>query len=148
MTTKKPLRVYVDMCADLFHAGHVALLARARALGEELYAGIMNDADMTAYKHAPVLTMAERIAVVAACRYVDGVIPDAPTRPTPQFLAAHGIDVVVHGDDYTEAQVEEYYGAIRRTHRLEIVPYTQGISTTEIVRRIRARQDLDGGGGS
>ncbi len=139
---QRPVRVYVDMCADLFHAGHVALLARARAFGDELFAGVMNDADMTAYKHAPILSMAERIAVVAACRHVDRVIPDAPTRPTPAFLDAHGIHVVVHGDDYTQAQVEAYYGAIRRTHRLEIVPYTNGISTTEIVRRIRARTDL------
>ncbi len=142
MNARKPVRVYVDMCADLFHAGHVALLARARALGDELYAGVMNDADMAAYKHAPVLTMAERIAVVAACRHVDHVIPDAPTRPTPAFLDAHAIDIVVHGDDYTEAQIEDYYGAIRRSHRLAIVPYTKGISTTEIVARIRARDDL------
>jgi glycerol-3-phosphate cytidylyltransferase-like family protein len=86
--------------------------------------------------------MAERIAVVAACRHVDHVIPDAPTRPTPAFLDAHAIDIVVHGDDYTEAQIEDYYGAIRRSHRLAIVPYTKGISTTEIVARIRARDDL------
>lgn len=49
---------------------------------------------------------------------------------------------LVHGDDYTEAQIKEYHGMIRRTHQLRIVPYTQGISTTEIVRRIRARDDL------
>ena len=136
------IRVYADMCGDLFHAGHVNLLRRARAAGDELVAGVMNDTDMAAYKHPPILTMAERITVIAACRYVDHVLPDAPTRPTPEFLDRHGIDVVVHGDDYTEAQIEEYYGAIRHTHQLLVLPYTPGISTHEIVARIKRRSDL------
>jgi cytidyltransferase-like protein len=127
------------MCGDLFHAGHVNLLHQASALGDELVVGVMNDHDMTAYKHAPILTMAERIAVIAACRHVDEVLPDAPTCVTPAFLDRHRLDIVVHGSDYTEAQIEAYYGQIRGTHRLVILPYTKGISTTEIVGRIRSR---------
>ena len=92
------------MCGDLFHAGHVNLLRQARALGDELVVGVMNDADMTAYKRAPVMTMAERIAVIAACRYVDRVVPDAPTRPTAAFLDGLGVTLVCHGDDYTAAR--------------------------------------------
>jgi len=136
------VRVYADMCGDLFHAGHVNLLRQARALGDELLAGVMSDADMAAYKHPPILSMAERMAVIGACRYVDRVVPNAPTRPTPEFLDALGVDIVCHGDDYSEAQIEDYYGAIRRTHRLVLVPYTAAISTTEIVARIKARADL------
>jgi len=103
----------------------------------ELVVGVMNDADMAAYKRPPVMTMAERIAVIAACRYVDRVVPDAPTRPTPAFLDALGIAIVCHGDDYAEHQVEDYYGAIRATHRLVLLPYTPSVSTSEIIARIR-----------
>lgn len=131
------VRVYADMCGDLFHAGHVNLLRQARALGDELVVGVMNDADMAAYKRPPVMTMAERIAVIAACRYVDRVVPDAPTRPSPEFLDRLGIDIVCHGDDYTEQQIDAYYGAIRATHRLVLLPYTGSISTSEIIARIR-----------
>ena len=127
------------MCGDLFHAGHVAMLRRAGNLGDELVVGVMNDADMTAYKRPAVMTMDERIAVIAACRYVDRVVPDAPTRPTAAFLDTLGVTVVCHGDDYTEAQVADYYGAIRRTHRLVLLPYTPGVSTSEIIARVRAR---------
>lgn len=133
------IRVYADMCGDLFHAGHVNLLRQARALGNELVVGVMNDTDMAAYKRPPVMTMAERIAVIAACRYVDRVVPDAPTRPTPAFLDALGIAIVCHGDDYAEHQVEDYYGAIRATHRLVMLPYTASVSTSEIIARIRRR---------
>lgn len=142
MTNRKPIRVYADMCGDLFHAGHVNLLKKAKALGDELYAGVMSDADMAAYKHPPVLSMEERIAVIEACRYVDRVVPNAPTRPTPDFLDAHGIDIVCHGDDYTESQVQEYYGAILKTHRFVLVPYTASISSSDIIARIKARGDL------
>ena len=125
------------MCGDLFHAGHVNLLRQARALGDELVVGVMNDADMTAYKRAPVMTMAERIAVIAACRYVDRVVPDAPTRPTAAFLDGLGVTLVCHGDDYAAAQIEDYYGAIRATHRLVLLPYTPTVSTSDIIARIR-----------
>ncbi len=133
------VRVYADMCGDLFHAGHVNLLRQARALGDELVVGVMNDADMTAYKRQPVMTMAERITVIAACRYVDRVVPDAPTRPTPGFLDGLGIGIVCHGDDYSESQIEDYYGAIRATHRLVLLPYTASVSTSDIIARIRGR---------
>jgi cytidyltransferase-like protein len=140
--SRKPVRVYADMCGDLFHEGHVNLLRQARALGDELLAGVMSDADMAAYKRPPVLTMAERIAVIAACRYVDRVVPNAPTRPTPEFLRELGVDIVCHGDDYTPDQVRDYYGAILATHKLVLVPYTASISTSTIVARIRSRSDL------
>jgi cytidyltransferase-like protein len=133
------VRVYADMCGDLFHAGHVNLLRQARALGDELVVGVMNDADMAAYKRPPVMTMAERIAVISACRYVDHVVPNAPTRPAEAFLDSLGISIVCHGDDYTEAQIEDYYGAIRATHRLVLLPYTQAVSTSDIIARIRGR---------
>lgn len=86
--------------------------------------------------------VSDRIAVVASCRYVDRVIPDAPTCPTPSFLDSHGIDVVVHGGDYSQAEIETYYGAILRTHRLIVVPYTPGISTSDIINRILDRASM------
>ncbi len=55
-------RVYVDMVGDLFHAGHVALLRAARALGDELVVGVLSDADAAAYKRTPVMTLEERLA--------------------------------------------------------------------------------------
>ena len=75
-------RVYADMVADLFHAGHVEFLRRARELGDELVVGIHSDETVAGYKRAPVMTMAERVRVVAACRHVDEVVPDAPLSVT------------------------------------------------------------------
>ena len=41
------MRVYADMTADLFHAGHVEFLKKARALGDYMIVGLMSDEDIT-----------------------------------------------------------------------------------------------------
>jgi cytidyltransferase-like protein len=139
-------RVYVDMVADLFHHGHVAFLRVARGLGDTLVVGIHSDETVASYKGPPVLTMAERIAVVESCRYVDEVVADAPLQVTEAWLAEHDIDLVVHGDDMDNETLERLYGAPRRLGVFQTIPYTPGISTSEILARIARR--LHGGGGS
>ncbi|MFJ4121373.1 adenylyltransferase/cytidyltransferase family protein [[Kitasatospora] papulosa] len=129
--------VYVDMVGDLFHSGHVALLRAARGFGERLLVGVLSDDVVAAYKRKPIMTLAERVTVIEACRYVDAVLPDAPYRVTTEFLDLHGIDVVVHGDDLAADAVEEAFGPVARAGKLRLVPYTGGVSTTELIRRCR-----------
>ncbi len=132
------MRVYVDMVADLFHYGHVELLRRARELGDELVVGIHSDATVASYKRPPILAMEERARVVEACRYVDEVLRDAPLEVSDEWLDRHRIGLVVHGDDFDEQRLERYYGAARRRGILRVLPYTGGISTSEILGRISA----------
>ncbi len=130
------IRVYVDMVADLFHYGHVAFLKKARALGDYLLVGICTDDVLVAYKRRPILTMEERIASVAGCRYVDEVLPNAPFLVDRAWIEHHDIHLVVHGDDFTQEQLEYYYKVPLNMRIFRTVPYTRGISTSEIIRRI------------
>lgn len=132
-------RVYVDMVADLFHHGHAELLRRARALGDELVVGVHSDADVETYKRRPIMTLEERRRTVAACRYVDEVIPDAPLAVTSEWLERHRIDLVVHGDDFDQEQLTRYYAVPQRLGILRLVPATPGISTTRLLRRVEDR---------
>lgn len=135
----EPSRVYVDMVGDLFHAGHVALLRSARELGDHLVVGVLSDETATAYKRRPIMTLAERVAVIEACRYVDEVIADAPDRPTREFLDQHQLGLVVHGDD-VDADAEVYRPAAE-AGLLRLVPRTRGISTTDLIDRVRSRTE-------
>ncbi len=137
----EPARVYVDMVGDLFHAGHVALLRAARELGDHLVVGVLSDETATAYKRRPIMTLAERVAVIQACRYVDEVIPDAPNRLTLAFLTEHKLSLVVHGDEVDAGAVAEVYGPAATTGRLRLVPRTGGISTTDLIARVRSRTE-------
>ena len=60
---------------------------------------MLSDESAAAYKRKPIMTLAERVAVIEACRYVDEVIADAPLRLTQAFLDEHDLALVVHGDD-------------------------------------------------
>jgi cytidyltransferase-like protein len=131
-------KVYVDMIGDLFHMGHVELLRAARELGDSVVVGVISDELAETYKRRPIMTMAERIAVIEACRYVDEVIPDAPLVVTSEFLRVHGIALVAHGDDISHEVIDEVYGEPRREGKVRILRYTEGISTTELIGRIQA----------
>ncbi len=132
-------RVYVDMVADLFHCGHVAFLRSARAFGDQLVVGIHSDAAVASYKRRPVLTMSERIEAGAGCRYVYEVVGDAPLRVDRAWLCSHRVDLVVHGDDFDELQIRQFYEAALELGIFRTVPYTPGISTTEVLDRLRRR---------
>lgn len=129
-------RVYVDMVGDLFHAGHVELLRAAKARGDWLIVGVLSDETAASYKRRPIMSLAERVAVVEACRYVDEVVADAPFRVDEEFLAQHVITTVVHGDDLTPEGAEAVYGAAAAAGVLEYVPRTWPISTTDLIQRV------------
>jgi cytidyltransferase-like protein len=126
------------MVGDLFHWGHVELFKAARAFGDFLIVGVLSDSVASSYKRLPIMTMAERVSVIQACRFVDAVIPDAPDVVTSEFMHAHGISLVVHGSDLSAETREKIYADPVREGKLRVVDYTKGISTSDIIRRIRA----------
>ena len=132
-------RVYADMVGDLFHYGHVRFLERASKIGDELVVGVHSDETVRDYKRSPVMTMEERIQVIAACRFVHEVIPNAPLRVTRELIERHRIDLVVHGDDLNDEAIGAMYGVPRDLGMLRLVPYANGISSTEIMDRVRRR---------
>ncbi|MDC1215611.1 adenylyltransferase/cytidyltransferase family protein [bacterium] len=89
--------VYVHGAFDLFNAGHVHLLEKAKAFGDYLLVGIWDDADVRSQEGEghPVLKCQERALGVLACRHVDDIILGAPTRVTKDLLATFDVKVVV-----------------------------------------------------
>jgi cytidyltransferase-like protein len=135
-------KVYVDMVGDLFHEGHVELLKAARAFGDYLLVGVLSDQVVSAYKRRPIMTMAERLAVIQACRYVDEVLPDAPDVVTSEFLKTHRIALVIHGSDISEEVIEVIYKGPLQEGKFKTVKRVGEISTTEIINRIKTRYCL------
>ena len=88
----------VDMVGDLFHAWHVSLFRGASRHGAWLIVGVLSDATGAYFKRRPITTLAERVAVIEACGYVDQVIPNAPFQFTDGFLNDYGITTVVRGN--------------------------------------------------
>jgi cytidyltransferase-like protein len=139
------LRLYTDMCADLFHVGHVNYLRQCREVAEEVHliVGIHSDATIESYKRSSVCTMEERVGVVEACQYVDQVLPNAPLRVTREFMEDNAIDFVVHGTEMPEAERQAMYSIPIGRGKYTEVPRTPGISTTDLIDRIASRLAVD-----
>ncbi|MBS0653718.1 MAG: adenylyltransferase/cytidyltransferase family protein, partial [Verrucomicrobia bacterium] len=141
----RPKRVYADIVGDLFHAGHIEFFKKAKECGDYLIICVLSDEDVESYKRVPILTLQERAAVISACRYVDEVIVAPPLRLTKEWIEEHEIDLVVHGDDFNPDMLMDQYGVSIEMGIFKAVPYTRGISTTNIINRIVERyhkQDL------
>lgn len=138
---KRRIRVYMDGCFDLMHYGHANALRQAKALGDELVVGLVNDEVIMTHKGPPVLCMEERLALVSGLKWVDEVITDAPYDITEQFLNRlfheYNIDYVIHGDDpCLLADGTDAYAAAKKAGRYKQIKRTEGVSSTDIVGRI------------
>ena len=67
-------KVYVGMCADLIHHGHLNIIKEASKYGEVII-GLLTDSAIASYKRLPALNYNERKIVVENLRGVSKVIP-------------------------------------------------------------------------
>src|SRR5204862_54357 len=120
------------------HPGHVRYLAAARALGDLLVVGLNGDASVRRLKGPgrPILRAEERAEVLAGLAAVDHVI--LFDEDTPRALVvALGPDVLVKGADWAEDEIVGRDETLVRGGRVERIPLVPGISTSELLRRIR-----------
>jgi len=136
--------LYADMVADLFHYGHVNFLKNIylqKKEGDLVYIGIVSDESAKSYKRTPIMSMEERIQVVEACKYVDKVIKDSPVSITKEFIDLHKIDLIFTSDNRTEDEIKLMLEVPYQMGIVRKVPYTNTISTTDIIKRISKRID-------
>jgi len=128
------------MSADLIHPGHINVLKQAAALGE-VTVGLLTDAAIASYKRLPHMTFEQRRAVVENLKGVARVVPQETLDYVPN-LERLKPDYVVHGDDWrTGVQQQTRQRVIEALARwggqLVEVPYTQGISSTQLNQSIK-----------
>lgn len=130
--------VFTNGCFDILHAGHLDLLERASSMGDRLVLGLNADASVRRLKgeERPVNDERFRAGMLAALSIVDAVVIFG--EDTPQaVIEVLKPDVLVKGGDY---RAEDVVGAgVVAAHggRVEIVPLTEGHSTTGLIGRIR-----------
>jgi len=135
------LVVYTGGTFDLLHSGHVAFLKRCAEFGSVVVA-LNTDEFIETYKgKAPVMSYKEREAVLLALRCVDAVVPNfggVDSKPSIEFVSP---DLVVIGSDWARKDYYKQMGFDQdwlddRGIGLCYIPYTKGISSTEIKKRL------------
>lgn len=134
---------YIDGCFDLMHSGHMRVLQQARRRCQTLVVGVCSDAEIAAHKHSPpVVSEAERVALLRHVRGVDRVYPMAPYVPTVELLEELGADIYFHGEDMLDDASSAVYDAIVRAERYCTLKRTEGISTTAIISSLMQQQPI------
>lgn len=128
--------IYVDMCGDIFHYGHVRFLEKAKQLGDILLVGIHSDKTIGSYKRTPIFTMEERIEIVKANKWVTNVIEDAPLYITEEYINKYNIDLIAIPSNRTQEEIQKMCIIPYNKNMLRFIDYTEEISTTKIIERI------------
>ena len=133
--------IYTGGTFDLFHSGHVNLLRRCSELGY-VVVSLNTDEFIEGYKgKPPVLSYQEREAVLKSCRYVDQVIPNVGGSDSKIAIELAQPDYIAIGSDWAK---RDYYAQMgfdqdwldARGIGLVYIPYTKGVSSTNIKGRI------------
>jgi len=121
-------------CFDLLHAGHVALLRAARALGDCLVVCLNSDASVRRLKGParPLVPEADRVRVLEALECVDAVVvfdDDTPEGVLEELRP----DVWAKGGDYALSDLPEAEVVARWHGETVVLPYLDGRSTTALI---------------
>lgn len=131
--------VFTNGVFDILHAGHVAYLQQARALGDLLIVGINSDESVRRLgkgPERPINGLEDRMAVMSALRSVDSVI--AFNEDTPiALIEALKPEIHVKGGDYEADTLPET--ALVRSYggQVVILPLLPGRSTTRIAEALK-----------
>jgi glycerol-3-phosphate cytidylyltransferase len=123
---------YATGAFDLFHVGHLNLLRAARSLCERLIVGVSTDELILASKSVRcAVPLADRMAIVQACRHVDAAIPQDDLDKYAAWERLH-YDILFVGDDWHGEPKWQEYERKLAPHGVRVVylPYTRGVSST------------------
>ncbi len=131
--------VFTNGCFDILHAGHVAYLESARALGDRLVVAVNDDASVARLKGEgrPINGIAQRLRVLAALASVDWVVVFPDETPEP-LLEVVRPDLLVKGGDY---RIDEVVGAtiVRRYGgEVRVLDHVPNMSTSAIIDSAKA----------
>ena len=127
-------------CFDLLHAGHVAVLQQARALGDCLVVLLNSDDSVRRLKGPtrPLQSQADRADVLRALGCVDAVLVFDEDTPA-EALAALRPDVFAKGGDYALTSIPEADVVAGWGGQAVVLPYLAGRSTTHLIREAASR---------
>lgn len=139
-----PKILYTGGTFDLFHYGHINFLKKCYSICDNVVVSLNTDEFISQYKSSAIFSYKEREACLLECKYVSKVVPNlfgADSKPT---ILSVDPDIIAIGDDWCH---KDYYKQMDFTQEwlddhditLVYIPYTKGISTTEIKARINGQ---------
>lgn len=139
---------FTDGVYDMFHVGHLNMIREAKKRCDHLIVGVHSDEIVKEYKHRKtVINEHDRREIVGAIKEVDEAVINY-TRDKMALWEKYHFDVIFIGDDWKGTERWINFEKILATVgvSVEYIPYTQGVSTTQIRQTIGEPQktaDID-----
>jgi glycerol-3-phosphate cytidylyltransferase len=136
------LNVFTAGTFDLVHSGHVNFLRQCAEFGDVTLV-LNTDEFIQRYKgKPPVMSYEERFEVLSEFRSVKNIFPNWANENCAAVVDDLRPDIIAIGSDWAR---KDYYKQMgfdqdwldERNIKLLYIPYTQGISTTELKRRLQ-----------
>lgn len=120
---------------DILHPGHINLLKRAKALGDELIVMVSTDEfNQNEKKKDNYYKFEERKFVLEALKYVDAVYLEESWEQKETDIEKYDIDIFVMGDNW-----KGKFDYLSEKCEVKYLPRTEGISTTGIKKALKNR---------
>lgn len=122
---------------DVFHVGHVNLLQRAAALGDQLIVGISTDAlNYSKKQRYPVYNQNDRMKIINSLRYVNLCFEEESLEKKRDYILQYNADILVMGDDW-KGKFDEF----KNVCEVIYLERTPSVSTTQIIEVISSSPD-------
>ncbi len=142
MNEKKYKVGYTCGVFDLFHVGHLNLLERCKKMCDVLIVGVCDDTYVCNIKmKKPIINENDRVRIINALKCVDRaeLVDIATIDDKVLAYERFHFDVLFSGDDWKGSEryirTEEQFKPLGV--KIEYLPYTQGISTTDLKKKIK-----------
>lgn len=123
---------------DLFHAGHVAMLAECKQHCDYLKVGLQVDPSKDRpEKNKPVQSVYERYIQLSGCKYVDEIIPYETEADLRNLLSIEDIHVRFVGEEYKGVPLTGDDVCEQREIRIHYNTRLHTYSSSELRRRLK-----------
>ena len=138
--------VFTNGCFDILHRGHVSMFEFCHnhaSSAQEVVVGVNTDRSIQELKgnNRPILSLEDRVGVLRAVQWIDYIVT-FDTKSVFPLIEALRPKIIVKGGNYSKKACAEKDRIIGEEFvnsyggKVLVAPIVEGISTTEIIRRI------------
>lgn len=122
---------------DLFHAGHVKMLEEAKSHCDYLIVALQTNPTIDRpHKNKPIQSVVERYIQLAACKWVDQIVPYETEKDLEDIFLTFDIHVRIIGDEYQSKQFTAREICSNRGIEIIYNKRDHSFSSTELRKRI------------
>ncbi|WP_206483715.1 adenylyltransferase/cytidyltransferase family protein [Thalassotalea sp. G2M2-11] len=130
------MRIITFGTFDVFHAGHVNILERAKLHGSHLIVGVSSDElNMSKKQRYPIYSQEDRLHIIRSLRCVDEVFIEESLELKAEYIKYYNADILVMGDDWAGK-----FDHLSNICQVIYLPRTPSVSTTEIIEIVKTKR--------